>query len=482
MKGCAAVGCAVLAPAETENSRPHRIQFHHVALLTAKISDACKQHVDFSAAVLKQRVAMQDAFRQMQAVLDRVQHDALRDFDEKVSAAEKRWDAEIVSLEVHANQAVVGAAYEHNVSMTNTDNSVALMDVPEFSHVSVEALKRVLAACCSVILPSARPDLPWENNSLRTAHAELLRLMAVSEQVNAALEIAKVNENDKRAAALQQHSPLKCSSTFHFDFQVSGLAVKDDASLFAVTNYFGSCVMVCKLPSGEMLTKFGSQGDAPGQFHGPSRLCFTPFGTLLVSDTGNNCVQEVKTNGDHLRTLIRGYQVVHVTCNADVIVISCSNKTEVICVFDIHTGAFLRHFVNVNSPSGRVHLVSDTTFSFDGKTLLLADVGDKRVSVLALDGSFLGSIKYDESFCENIFSVTELRDGRIGTIHKLFQNDARLVVVLPEKHARKAALSAADCLPTLLPERFNGVDWTLQIRCCAKGVMVSAGSMVHIFT
>lgn len=72
-----------------------------------------------------------------------------------------------------------------------------------------------------------------------------------------------------------------------------GLAVSPDGTRLAVSNWNSSKIILYTLPDGAFLAEFGGEGEEPGLFNNPQKMCFSKrtSGNLLIADCGNQRVQ-----------------------------------------------------------------------------------------------------------------------------------------------------------------------------------------------
>lgn len=105
-------------------------------------------------------------------------------------------------------------------------------------------------------------------------------------------------------------------------------------------------------------------------------------------------------------------EIVHVACNSDVIVVAQSTLNYVYSVFDMITGAIISSFGECGPEIGQIFRCYDTTLSFDGTKVLVAESGNHRVSMFSLNGTFLRTVGNAKTL-GNVSGVVELPDGRV---------------------------------------------------------------------
>ncbi|AOP34997.1 hypothetical protein A0128_14755 [Leptospira tipperaryensis] len=100
---------------------------------------------------------------------------------------------------------------------------------------------------------------------------------------------------------------------------------------------------------GEYRNRFGKTGKANGEFHGPTGIFLTKDGNLFVSDSGNNRVQKLKSDGTFLQEIgvgtLRNPSGIKVNAKGEIFVADRGNSR--IAVFDTE-GNFLREISNPN--------------------------------------------------------------------------------------------------------------------------------------
>lgn len=446
---------------------------------TLSISTTKQRQTDFITAAAKRRRQIEAVFYELQAAVHVTQQNALNALDEITKAGLKQFSVELVSLEVLANQAAVAtaaAAAGAVMPENNADYVGASVVVPEFVAAPLEVLKAVLAECWSF----AAPTQPWvyKRHSFKALRehsvviqdmqklkAQTLALEKMSSALNSSLKHLKEVYSTEQVALLNSLSSLrfqgKLITTYQVDFDVGGLAVMEDASLFAVSDYGSSGIWVYRLPYGNKLTRFGNKGNGPGQFDGPLRLCFTSTGTLLVADSENKRVQEVTVTGDHVRFLqsdaIKS-PVVHVVCNTKAVVATQKSGFGTFSVFDMVTGEMMAVFGECGRDPGCLRTFFDTSLSFDGTIIQVAETGPNRISLFDFNGSSLGAVG-DASTLNLVRSVAELPDGRIVAANA---GNQRLVIFRPTKEATD---ENADVQEVLLPMSFDDKTCCIKFAC-----------------
>ena len=88
------------------------------------------------------------------------------------------------------------------------------------------------------------------------------------------------------------------------------VACNQDHSVIAVCEYWGHCVSLYNR-SYIKQTTIGSEGKTDGCLHGPYCVIFTPSGSLLVADLGNDRVCEFNQQGAFIRHVITSDHGIH---------------------------------------------------------------------------------------------------------------------------------------------------------------------------
>ncbi|RHX79556.1 6-bladed beta-propeller [Leptospira yasudae] len=103
---------------------------------------------------------------------------------------------------------------------------------------------------------------------------------------------------------------------------------------------------------GEFRNRFGISGKGNGEFHGPTGIFLTKSGFLYVSDSGNNRVQKLKTDGTFIQEIgvgiLRNPSGLKVNSKGEIYVADRGNSR--IAVFDAE-GNYLREITNPNTLS-----------------------------------------------------------------------------------------------------------------------------------
>ena len=83
--------------------------------------------------------------------------------------------------------------------------------------------------------------------------------------------------------------------------RVTSVAFDDEGRLFILDSDTRQVTVVD--PDGTPTTRFGSQGDGPGQFRSPQSLAVLASGDVAVADAGRGGVLIFSSDGEHLRTI-----------------------------------------------------------------------------------------------------------------------------------------------------------------------------------
>lgn len=439
---------------------------------------AYRRHVEFETAVTRERASICHIFNQTLELLTAMQRDALLSFDAQVCGIRKRQSVDLVSMEVSGNQAAV--AMGSSVAPSPFPLDVSPVAVPKFVYVPLQDLQTVLGASWSVETPVAVPkwlpeeftetdlveELGTEIEHSDRLEGQVRQLNKMAEVLDASINAATRETGIWRMALLNRASKWQglLAATYPIKLSMNCFAVNDDASILATTSYYSNFAVTYRLPSGDILAKFGSKGSKHGQFDGPLKLCFSPSGTLVIADSRNSRVQEMTVMGEHVRLVGENAcnsPILHVVCNSEVIVATCAD-TPCFLVFDWKTGVLLRRFGFYGPEKGQIRNVSDITLSCHGSAFLVSEITNCRVSAFDFLGNFLHC--WDASAVETVYSAAELPDGR--------------VLVVDAGNRRVAILSQANSeTPTFL----GACNAPVQVRYVGKFVFVSEGKCVHCF-
>ena len=174
-----------------------------------------------------------------------------------------------------------------------------------------------------------------------------------------------------------------------------GMAVSPDEKWLVVADCSKQAVVVYELSSGAVVRTIGGPGNGPCQFNSPYRLCFAPNSNILVCDRGNGRVQELTTEGAHVRSIAVSSQYpCSICCDGSVIVVgrnSSAGRCQVE-VYDYKSGTLLRSFAPYGSAAGQVHYAWGVRLTPDGKHVLVAEHGNQRLSLFTLEGAFVKHI------------------------------------------------------------------------------------------
>lgn len=194
-----------------------------------------------------------------------------------------------------------------------------------------------------------------------------------------------------------------------------GLAVNRNARLFAVSNVLRSDVQVFSLPGNQSVAAFGGEGDSPGKFLQPNKLCFRSHElSLFIADTGNHRIQEVSLHGAPLRCLGVGQlpgEVNGLCADARHVVVGLWDARAVapgrVAVFSDETGEFLR-WIGPHGPAA--HQLGSFCLGMrlhaDELTIAHADSRFRgRVTRLRLDGSLVFEVESMDASMQGAWPV-----------------------------------------------------------------------------
>ena len=175
----------------------------------------------------------------------------------------------------------------------------------------------------------------------------------------------------------------------------TGVSVSPDGRVFvADTHYFR--VMVYDRDGNELL-RFGSYGEAPGQFIYPTDVAFGPEGTLYVAEYGgNDRIQVFSPQGEFLflfgsfgneRGQFRRPQSIAFSHDLSELYIADAANNRIVVTDP--KGNVLRMFGSAGFEPGRMHTPYSVCVLDDG-SLLVTEFGNNRLQRFTPDGKSLG--------------------------------------------------------------------------------------------
>lgn len=201
----------------------------------------------------------------------------------------------------------------------------------------------------------------------------------------------------------------------------SGIAVASGGEV-VVVDRFSHCVQVFRADGGFLRT-WGSKGSGHGQFMHPLGVAVAPSGTeVVVADTNNHRIQVFRlSDGTFLRQWgtrgSAGGQVQHpvgvcvARTGAVVVTESGGHRVQ---VFRLSDGAFLRQWGAWGPVPGQFQFVWDVAVR--GNEVLVADIGNGRVQVFQLDGTFVRTWRLKDVGDGRLSQPTGLAVTRMGQI------------------------------------------------------------------
>jgi DNA-binding beta-propeller fold protein YncE len=151
--------------------------------------------------------------------------------------------------------------------------------------------------------------------------------------------------------------------------------------------------------SGELIKTIGSgiPGDGPGELSGPTGIAVSRLSSsIFISEGGNHRISQLQSDGAFLRIL----PTPGLGCPG-CISLSPDEKTLAVvgrlahCIKLVQVdGTTTPKTIGVHgSRDGQFNLPCDVCFTPDGQQLVVADLGNHRVQVLSLDGTFVRKIQ-----------------------------------------------------------------------------------------
>ena len=175
-----------------------------------------------------------------------------------------------------------------------------------------------------------------------------------------------------------------------------GFTVTLDGQYLVVANYFSHTVSVYRSSAGECVATFGCFGTEAGQFYNPVRVCSTPRGTILVSECGNNRIQEVTLDGNHVRFIGIGVlddEGPYGICMQEDVVATARktrNPDDCVVLFCYRTGALIRKFGSLHNREGQIQSVTGVSFLPDGGHILVS--GISGLFLFTVQGEFVNCV------------------------------------------------------------------------------------------
>lgn len=170
-------------------------------------------------------------------------------------------------------------------------------------------------------------------------------------------------------------------------FRPFGVAVAECTNELVVLDFDNDGVHVFA-PDGTWVRQWGSQGNGPGQFHGPTALAITKAGEVVVVDYANHRVQVFRLDGTFLRAWgsegsgnrqFYGPMNVVLVRETQVMVMDY----DCVRVFQLADGAFVRKW-SLRRADPREYVVAACATPEGG--VLVADNVNHRVQMLTPEG------------------------------------------------------------------------------------------------
>ena len=195
-----------------------------------------------------------------------------------------------------------------------------------------------------------------------------------------------------------------------------GMALDAARGLVVVSPFIADYKLyVYSLADGSLVRSFGGQGSGKGQLNwSVGGLCMTPRGTLLVAESSNNRLQEVKIDevglfgGRHVRFVGEGLleEPNYVTCSESVIAVSESSQHRVTLLSWVD-GSLLARFGSKGSGDGQLDWPRGLRLLSDGSGVVVADQWNHRLCIFTATGAFVRSLPTGK----HSFDVVEVDGG-----------------------------------------------------------------------
>lgn len=205
-----------------------------------------------------------------------------------------------------------------------------------------------------------------------------------------------------------------------------GLAVHPDETVFVVSEFGSSTLIVYSLADGKTVRTIGRKGSACGEMDGPFRICFAPNQHLLVAEFGNKRVQQLTITGSHVRFIGDNFFVDGapwgLAARGDVVAVSkWGGIGHKIALFSFDSGRPLAQFGPSGAREGSLgSQCCGITFSPSGREVVVTENAESRLSVFRLDGAFVQCV-----------GVGELGEGQKDTV---FTTSGEYVVSDSDNH------------------------------------------------
>lgn len=173
-----------------------------------------------------------------------------------------------------------------------------------------------------------------------------------------------------------------------------GLAVNARETLMAVANFdhrggVAHTLFLYSLPSGDLLRIIGGEGDGPGQFRNPNKLCFHPCDdAIIVADYGNDRLQEFTSTGEYKRSIVvdKPWSVCVSNKGGLIAVGTTSAAKNMLMLLDNASGLLVHDFTNARFERS-VHSVK---FSHDDAVLFAAEFASTSIHMFSItNGTFI---------------------------------------------------------------------------------------------
>jgi tripartite motif-containing protein 71 len=189
--------------------------------------------------------------------------------------------------------------------------------------------------------------------------------------------------------------------------------------------------------NGTFITKWGSYGDADGQFNAPSGIAVDPFGNIYVADTGNNRIQKFSSNGTFI-TKWGSYGDADGQFNAPSgIAVDPSENVYVLDTYDNRIQKFSKDgtFITKWGSYGDADWQFNAPFGISADasgTVYVADTGNNRIKIFTNNGTFIakfgtfgvdnGHIKFPSGISIDTFGNLYVADTGNSRIQKFTGN------------------------------------------------------------
>jgi DNA-binding beta-propeller fold protein YncE len=175
----------------------------------------------------------------------------------------------------------------------------------------------------------------------------------------------------------------------------TGMGIAPDGRLFVADTHYGRVIVFDR--EGRELARFGSPGEALGQFIFPSDVAFDSAGRVYVSEFGNNRVTQFAPDLTPIRSWGGTGEAPGEFQRAAALLVDGEDHVWVadaanhrLCLFDT-SGQLLRIIGHHGTAPGELKYPYDLTLDPDGRHVVAVEFGNHRIQRFTLDGRSAGT-------------------------------------------------------------------------------------------